>query len=620
MNNMTAPPPNTNHSAQQIVSFLEQQSPFDELDTQTIRGIAQASHLIYLATENKESLLRNHANALFVIQSGQYAVTDSSSSIKHLSDGDYFGFASLLDNIEYGLSVVVDSPGIVLCINAAYFNKGLETPSFKQFFHAINADALQNQAVSDSNSMWLYKPLFEVVDNSPLCVAPVETVQNAAIKMSELKVSSVMVMSGQEFVGILTDRDLRNRVIAQGLPLSTPVSQVMTKQPSFLTKNKTIFDAICLMNEKGIHHLPVFDAQTNLPYSMVTNTDISKQQRTSVVFVIRDLSKADNKDGLIRIALQVPQYIASTAKRAGDFDIAGKVLAQATDIITRKLISFFEQENGLASMPFAWLVFGSQAREDQTMGSDQDNALLLKEDPNPKQAQYFADMANYVCDALGQCGIKLCAGNIMASNPALRLSLQAAKLGSQKWVNNPTNEAILAFNIYLDARAVAGDIKLFTQLQQYRQDLFKDGAFLAALARNANESSVPLSLFQKFIYAKDHEYKDAIDIKKSAVLIINNVVRLYALAGGLSLPGTIARLDNLPLDSDLSPKDRNNLRDIWLFMNRLRWSHQLTNNVDNNFVRVGDLSSIEKHQLKAAFQAIHKTQQAVVLKFSGGIG
>lgn len=102
--------------------------------------------------------------------------------------------------------------------------------------------------------------------------------------------------------------------------------------------------------------------------------------------------------------------------------------------------------------------------------------------------------------------------------------------------------------------------------------------------------------------------------------IINNLVRLYALSSGLTVAGTIARLDNLPSDSGLSTTDRRNLRDIWLLMNRLRWRHQLTNGVDDNFVRISDLSSMEKHQLKAAFQAIHRSQQGVVLRFSGGIG
>jgi len=623
MSKTTNHPPNTNHSSQQTLSFLQQQSPFDKLDFSTLRDIASTSHLIYLTTQNKESLLGKHRGALFLIQSGQFSIKVASSPIRHLSDGDYFGFSNLIDNIDYGLSVEVDSPGIVQCVSAANFSKGLKTRAFKEFFNALNADALQNQAVSDSNSMWLHKRLDEVVDNTPLCVLPTDTVKHAAVQMNARRVSSVLVMSNEVhrekvLVGILTDRDLRSRVVASGISLSTPVSEVMTKQPVFLTRNETIFDAICIMNEKSIHHLPVLDAHTKQPYSIITNTDISKQQRASVLFVIRDLTKANNKEALVKIALQVPQYIAKSATKAGDYDIAGKILAQATDIITRKLISFFEQEIGHATMPFTWLVFGSQAREDQTMGSDQDNALLLEGEPSEAQALYFSRLADYVCNALGECGIKLCDGNIMASNPALRVSLKAAKLESKNWVDNPTNEAILDFNIYLDARAVAGDMDLFTELQKYRQDLFKESSFLAALARNAHEASVPLSMFQKFIYAKDYEYKDAIDIKKSAVLIINNVVRLYALASGLSLPGTVARLHNLPHNSDLTLKDRNNLRDIWLFMNRLRWRHQLTNKVNNNFVRVSDLSSIERHQLKAALQAIHKTQQAVVFKFSGG--
>lgn len=606
--------------AQQILDFISQESPFDQLDKALVEEIANNSHLIYLAQENQQSLLAEHTNCLYLIQTGQFGVKDNQEPIKHLSDGDYFGFPSLLDNIDYGLSVVVDSPGIVLCIAQSYFEQCLENAMFKQFFTASNANALQNQAVSDSNSMWLYKPLFEVVQASPLCISPSESVQQAAMLMSEHKASSVLVMQEQELLGIVTDRDFRNRVVSKGFDTQKPVKLIMTENPAFLTKNKTIFDAICLMNEQGIHHLPILDARTGKPYGMITNTDISRQQRANVLFAISDISNSQNLEELSSNAFQVPQYIASTAKRAGDFDLAGKVLAQATDIMTRKLITFFQQKNGKAPMSFCWMVFGSQAREDQTMGSDQDNALLLASPPNQKQADYFERLAHYVCEGLGQCGIKLCDGNIMASNPTLRLSVEAAKKQSERWVKSPTNEAILNFNIFLDARSVAGDNTLLKSLQEFRKSIFKQPMFLAALARNANEGSVPLSMFQKFVYAKGQNHKDSIDIKKSAVAIINNVVRLYALASGLSLPSTVARLNNLPSDSGLSPKDRTNLRDIWMFLNRLRWRHQLSNNVDDNFVRISDLSSMEKHQLKAAFQAIHRAQQAVVLRFSGGIG
>lgn len=98
------------------------------------------------------------------------------------------------------------------------------------------------------------------------------------------------------------------------------------------------------------------------------------------------------------------------------------------------------------------------------------------------------------------------------------------------------------------------------------------------------------------------------------------MVRIHALANEITLPGTIARLESLPSDCGIASTDIKNLKDIWLFLNRLRWRHQLNNKVQDNFIRISDLSSIEKHQLKAAFQAIHRAQQAAVLKYSGGIG
>lgn len=229
-------------------------------------------------------------------------------------------------------------------------------------------------------------------------------------------------------------------------------------------------------------------------------------------------------------------------------------------------------------------------------------------------------MADYVCNGLGKCGIKLCAGNIMASNPKLRLALEDAIFEAQEWVAQPTPKSMMYFNIFLDARAVAGDSSLFKQLQKARAPLFKQNMFLAALARHANQASVPLSMFHKFVYAKGQQKPDCIDLKTSAIAIINDLVRLYALASGIRVPGTLQRLSSLPEDSGLSPQDAANLRDIWLFMNRLRWRHQLQNAVTNNLVSVGELSSIQKHQLKASFQAIHRAQQAAVLKFSGGMG
>ena len=604
--------------AKQVEDFLNTSAPFDVLDKEQKLELVKHTELIYLTADNVGDLQKGRAS-LFLIQNGQFSVQDSDAPLRHLSEGDYFGYTNIMEKRNFSLSISVDSPGLVYCFEASAVIPLFELPAIRNFFDGLRNNALQNHAISDSNSMWLYKGLEDVINKSPVSVDVETSITVAAQIMTNQKVSSLLVTREDKLIGIITDRDLRSRVVAASLDIHLPVSHIMTPNPAQIMGNRTLFDALALMTERNIHHLPVIDQQTLVPLGMVTASDIIRHQRGNVLFIIGELSKAENLYELTRLSWQLPHYFSAHAKKAGDYDIAGKILSQATDIMTRKLIGFFQQANGKAPMMFAWLVYGSQAREDQTMGSDQDNGLLLAERPSEAQAEYFAKMADYVCNGLAKCGIKLCDGNIMASNPKLRLSLEEAIEEAKRWVKAPTKDAIMHFNIFLDVRCAAGDISLFKQLQRQRAPLMKQNMFLAALTRNSNEISVPLSMFQKFIYEKGRKEKDVIDLKTRAVALINNIARIYALADGVTLPNTLARLDALSENSQLSKRDATNLRDIWLFLNRLRWRHQLENKVTDNRVSVSSLSSIEKHQLKAAFKAIERTNQAMVMKFSGGV-
>ena len=604
--------------AKQVEDFLNTSAPFDVLDKEQKLELVKHTELVYLTADNVGDLQKGDAS-LYLIQNGQFSVQDSDAPLRHLSEGDYFGYVNIMENRNFPLSISVDSPGLVYCFKASAVAPLFDLPVIRHFFDGLRNNALQNHAISDTNSMWLYKGLEDVINKSPVSVDVETSITAAAQLMTTQKVSSLLVTREDKLIGIITDRDLRSRVVAASLDIHVPVSHIMTPNPAQIMGNRTLFDALALMTERNIHHLPVVDQQTLVPLGMVTASDIIRHQRGNVLFIIGELSKAENLYELTRLSWQLPHYFSAHAKKAGDYDIAGKILSQATDIMTRKLIGFFQQANGKAPMMFAWLVYGSQAREDQTMGSDQDNGLLLAQRPNKAQAEYFAKMAEYVCNGLAKCGIKLCDGNIMASNPDLRLSLDEAIEEAKRWVKAPTKDAIMHFNIFLDVRCAAGDVSLFKQLQRKRAPLMQQNMFLAALTRNSNEISVPLSMFQKFIYEKGRKEKDVIDLKTRAVALINNIARIYALADGVTLPNTLARLEALSSNSQLSKRDATNLRDIWLFLNRLRWRHQLENKVTDNRVSISSLSSIEKHQLKAAFKAIERTNQAMVMKFSGGV-
>lgn len=605
----------------QSMDFLRTAAPFDVIEPDDLQEVARHITVAYLTEENAAQIIREHGDCLYLISSGQFSVKDSDGPLRHLSEGDYFGFGNLLDNLSHPLEVEVDSSGLVYCLTREAFEKCMSHyPVFARFFETSKTESLQNEAVNDSKSIWLYRQIKDVIGREAIQADHTMSIVDAVKIMSQESVSSLLITQGDKLVGIITDRDIRNRVVAGEMDTSLAVSQMMTPEPAKIAQHRTMFDALCIMSEHNIHHLPVIDPINHSPVGMLTASDMIRHQRGNVLFMIDELAKAKNLYELTRLSWQMPHYFAKHAKRLGDYDIAGKVLSQATDIMTRKLLTFFQQKHGNPPFDYCWLVYGSQAREDQTMGSDQDNAMLLAEKPDDQQAEYFAQMAEYVCQGLGKCGIKLCNGNIMASNPDLRLSVKDAITEAQQWVNQPTSKAIMHFNIFLDVRPVAGNTDLFAELRAARAPLLKQSLFLAALARHTNEINVPLSMFQKFVYEKHQGKDDCINIKVNAVAIINNLVRIYALANEVRAPSTLARLANLPEESGLSKKDADNLRDIWLFLNRLRWRHQLNNKVTDNLVLVGDLSSIEKHQLKAAFQAIKRAQQAVVMKFAGGLG
>ena len=606
---------------QQSMDFLKASAPFDQLQEEVLSSSAKHITVAYVSAENADQILSEKANCLFLISSGQFSIKDSGQAQRHLSEGDFFGIDNLLNNLAHPIEISVDSAGLIYCLDGATFHQLCEDyPQIAHFFDTYQNEQLHNDGVIDSKSMWLHKPISEVIKDFVGCTDVSTSILDGIKQMARDRISSLLVTEDNQLVGILTDRDIRNRVVAAQADVSDPIRTVMTQDPIRITQNRTLFDALCSMTEHGIHHLPVIDRHSQKPVGMLTASDMIRHQRGNVLFLIDELAKAKSLYELTRLSWQLPHYFAKHAKRLGDFDVAGKVLSQATDIMTRKLLTFYQQKHGNPPFDYCWLVYGSQAREDQTMGSDQDNALLMEREPDQHESLYFANMADYVCQGLGKCGIKLCDGNIMASNPRLRMSVEQAIEETRKWVAEPTNEAILHFNIFLDARCVAGNQTLFDTLQTAREPLLKQPIFLAALARHAAQDNVPLSMFQKFVYQKGHSPEDCIDVKVNAVAIINNLVRIYALAKGLKMPSTLGRLKNLIDSTELTEKDADNLRDIWLFFNRLRWRHQLHNNVTDNYVSVSDLSSIEKHQLKAAFKSIRIAQQGISMKFAGGLG
>lgn len=620
--------------------FLLDCPPFDQLNADQRQWIAGQIKAAYVNEHNVDELFANYSPALYIVRSGGFdLLAPDGQLIERLESHDLFGYPSLLTGraIVNQLEVVED--GIIYIVAAADFDhlrqasrafehyfiraheqRFLTESSFSQ--HQPHPKTYPERAALSSASYPQRAALAgEVVQRAAVCLCSTATIQEAAQAMRAEKVSSIMVVDDGRLVGILTDRDLRNRVVAQGLNYDIHINAVMTQAPATIGAKQSLVDALALMTQENIHHLPVVE-EDGKPIGMLTNTDMMREQKSEPVMLISALNKVGDREALVAEAAHIPDYMHSFAARVNDAAAVGRLLASLTDTMTRKLIDFYEQEHGVAPASYVWLAFGSQGREDQTLSSDQDNGLLLANDLNQAQLDWFAGLGEFVCEGLADCGVPKCPGNIMASNPECRRTRAGWLERFQSWTESPTPKALMYCQIFFDSRNVRGNKRLY---QAYREDVAKLGRsdfFLGNLARLQSNVQVPLGLFNRFRGTESGKDSDWVDIKRYGIALINDIVRLYSLHEGLTEPRTLTRLQLLESCKLLNRKDNQALAEAWQFLTQLRLQHQLAvwgTAQPKNALDPDELSTLKRRQLKSAFRIVKDCQQGVGLKF-GRIG
>ncbi|RUO65901.1 DUF294 nucleotidyltransferase-like domain-containing protein [Pseudidiomarina planktonica] len=606
----------------EVENFLADCPPFDQLDTELRQWAIRQMQAAYVNEHNANDIVKEARPALFIVRSGVYDLRAADDRlIDRLEEADLFGYPSMLSGRPITNRVKTIQDGVVYILPQAAFDELRSScKPFEQYFIKAHGQRLLTEEQDRAGSDWSDKLVSSVVSMKPVSLPSHTPIQEAAKVMAEHKISSVLIIDSikqderdkEHLVGILTDRDIRNRVVARGLSYDVAVSAVMTQTPATVYGRQSLVDALTVMTQSNIHHLPVLDDNDNL-LGMVTTTDLMRQQRSEPVFLISAIYKARTKEELVAEAKNIPEYMQTFAGRVRDTSVLGRLLASLTDGMTRQLIHMYEREHGVAPAPYAWIAFGSQGREDQTLSSDQDNGLLLSNDLNDAKKEWFKGLGEYVCQGLYECGIPLCPGNIMASNPDCRRSLNGWIERFEKWTQSPTPKALMYCQIFFDCRLIEGNSGLYHKFREQVIKLGKTDVFIANLAILVNQINVPLGLFNSL--KADH---DLIDIKRYGLAIINDVARLYALQAGLEVPQTTKRLQELRGSRLLNRRDNQSLQEAWQFLAQLRLNHQLEvwgTDEPKNKLNPDQLSTLTRRQLKSAFRIIKEAQQGVGLKF-----
>ncbi|MEO5658551.1 MAG: DUF294 nucleotidyltransferase-like domain-containing protein, partial [Polaromonas sp.] len=314
-------------------------------------------------------------------------------------------------------------------------------PSLPAFAQATPLSGTAQEAHGTEFSL-LATPIRTLIKREAITLAPTASIRRAAALMREQRASSVLLVEQDQLLGLITDSDLRNRVVAQGLDIERPVADIATLAPLTLDASSPAFDALLLMARHNIHHVPVMDGQRIA--GMITATDLTEHHSTSAVYLAGDIYQQTSVQGLAHVSTRIKRLQQHLAAAGASAFSTGHIVTAITDALTTRLIELAEAQFGPAPIDYVWVAAGSQARSEQTAKSDQDNCMILDDGyDEATHGAYFRDFSKFVCDGLAACGYIHCPGEMMAMTDTWRQPRQRWDQYFSQWVNQPDPKALM---------------------------------------------------------------------------------------------------------------------------------------------------------------------------------
>lgn len=602
--------PSQHNSAVNPLDFIRAHAPFNLLPAEALEQVERGLEIAFFP-KNSKVLARHGSKSqhLYMIRKGTARLERDGQTMMYLEEGEVFGYPSLISQGTPAFDVIAEEDLLIYRWSEQVFRELKRHQPFAEFFTKGLAARLRLVAQQEGlavSPIDLSLPVSELVTRPPVFIARNATVQEAAKAMREHQISSILVEGNP--LGILTDRDLRNRVLAEGKGPQTPLADVMSTPAKTLPASTPLFEALTFMVHQSIHHLPL--EQDGRIVGVVTDTVFMRQQARSPLHLLRRLERTRNPEDLKGYSQELSGIAESLLAGGLGASEIGRSVSSLNDHLVRTLLRLAEECLGPPPTPYAWIVFGSEGRMEQALLTDQDNALIYAED-SPEAQRYFAELAGFVVGGLIQAGFPPCPGGYMATRWCKPIA-EWQKLFLH-WVKMPTPQELLEAQIFFDFRSVHGELPL-EPLERIVATSGEETIFLAHLAKASLHFRPPIGLFRRI-----REEDGGVDIKKGGIAPIVSLARVHALEAGSLAKGTVERLKIAAQENKLSPEGAETLIEAFGFLMRIRLRQQLTNLRQklppDNKIRLEQLSSLERRHLKEAFLQIREMQEAMGQRF-----
>ena len=467
----------------------------------------------------------------------------------------------------------------------------------------------------------LFRPVNEFCRREVVTCTAEEDVAAAAATMREHNISSVVVCRDGNPVGIVTDRDLRNKVVAEGGdPTGLRVCEVMSAPLIAIDEKEFLFEVLYRMTRENIHRIVVMDGEGRLS-GIVTDSDVLRLQTRSPQRLVREIEEAGSTRDLRNLHDRIQDLVLHLGGTGVATRDLVRVIAHLNDRLLLRLIALLRADR-FSDLPqgFAFTVLGSEGRQEQTLTTDQDNAIVFADDLSEEEIGRIEAFSRALIADLIDIGVPPCPGGIMAKNPEWRRSLTDWIRELDSWLTTPVPENILNGSMFFDIRTLHGDSSLEGAIKEHlREHLKRDNIFLVRTAANVLRFDPPLGWFGRIKTERKGDHRGELDVKKAGIFAITEGIKVLALEAGILEGGTRERLQGLVAAEVLGREQADDLEASFDFLVSLRLRAQVAairaGREPTNYLALDHLNRMEKGRLRLALEGVDSFQDFLSRRF-----
>lgn len=602
-------------------SFLRRFRPFDSLKEGELGRVVAA-----LETREYPSgtdvLVEDGPPAQFfyIPYEGSAELMHEEEVIDVLEPGEGFGHMSLLTGLAPGFTVRARGDLTCFLIPAEEARLVLGRPSGAGFVASTLRQRLVRtgqvvHGLADIGTVHVS----DVVSERPIFCDPGTSITRAARLMTDSGSSAVLVRTGELL--IVTDAIIRARVVAGPISSENPVIRIA--EPAVVVEpTRLAVDAIVEMLNRDAEHVAVVDRDEVL--GVVSATDLLGLQGRSPFALRHAILHADDEDELVATSQRLGRLFLALFDAGVSPPDVGRVLTLQYEALMLRLLELAQRRHGEPPAPVAWLLVGSAARREFTLGSDQEHALVYAETDDPGVDAYFQRVAADVGAGLKRCGFPADANGVLASSELWRMSQPQWAKALASCFTSPDRSRLIRATVAFDFRQVAGTLDVTPDFVSIMRTAGEYPDFVRRLARTAIDFKPPLGFRGVFATKRDDGTPPGkIDIKRGGMLPIVNLARFHALANQVTISATLDRLVAVEELGRIPHEDATALREAFGVSWRIRLAHHAqqvsAGTPPDNFVDPETLGPLEREELREALRVVVGAQKRLQVYLPPGI-